>query len=189
MPWAIGLPDKRYWVSVDSSVRLWTYWKRVQKSVCHKLVKTSWEKYYDFIPDFYIFPTRPTGSGTINPDDMGCICASSVPAAIDFALQTGCSKVFLLGVDHYLVQGTISHFWQFWMPQERPVGPLNPISIQERIFEKNLPDYKALQVFAEQKNAEIYNCSELSKVEEFKKIDFGEALELCQKNSQQIGLK
>ena len=174
MPWQKGKPgnpDNRYWISNDALVRRWTYWQNVKSANAIKIVRTSWEKYYDEIPGFLVFNPRPTAENIINDDDVGLAYCSSVPSGIDLAIQMGCGNIVLLGVDHYM-DGFRSHYWQYWPRQKWPVGPLAMQTVQKRAFETNMLAFEALKKFAGRKNVKIYNCSEKSKVGAFKKVPF-----------------
>jgi len=182
MPWQNGDTDKRYWISNDSAVRGWSYWSNVKNSHATKIVRDSWEKYYDEIPDFLIFSPRTTGNGIIMPYEKALAYSSSVPSAIDLSIQMGCKKIFLLGVDHYF-SGKRSHFWQYYPPQFQPL-PIRtivpPFFMQQHIFDENKKSYDALKRFADSKGAEVYNCNPLSKVRPFKKIEYKEAINMIE---------
>ncbi len=104
-------PEKHYWVSNDTLCRRWTYWGDVEKSKCTKVVRDSWWKYRKVIDNVLFFSPRPTSEGAINPKDEGLCYCSSVPSSIDLALQMGCKKIFLFGVDQNDSKG-YHHFWQ-----------------------------------------------------------------------------
>jgi len=171
MPWETGLEEDRYFISDDSAIRTWTYWKDVKQSKCHKIIRNSWEKYYDEIPDFYYFWPRKKPDTTIDPDDTGLCYYNSMATSIDFALKIlGCKKIFLLGLDHYDVGGK-THFWQFWPKEKQPKGMFAPILLQYKMFLGSEKTYDALDKFAEYKDAKIFNCNPKSRVETFEKID------------------
>ena len=175
--WQDGSPEKRYWISNDALCRVWDYWPLVKSAKAIKIVRNSWDKYFDEIPDFLQFHPRPTPEHIINPNDTGLAYCSSVPSAIDLALQMGCKKVYLLGVDQYQV-GQCSHFWQMWdKPKPRPSRSImSPFHRQKVIFALNDRAYPALKQFADTLGAEIYNCSPLSRVTAFPRIPFDEAI-------------
>jgi hypothetical protein len=177
--WSKGNADNRYWISNDSAVRSWTYWENVKKAKGHKIIRDSWSKYYDEIPDFYVFSPRQTPDGIIYYNETGLVSCSSVPSGIDLALQMGCSNVFLLGVDHYARNGK-SHFWDLWEEEKKPKTSAfrAPIYMQEKIFNTNQKTYKALLNFAEYKKAKIYNCNLISAVKGIERIEFNTALEM-----------
>ena len=175
MSWDGGNPYNRYWISNDAVVMKWTYWKQIKSAKCTKIVRSSWEKYEDKINGFLMFDPRPTPENIINYSDQGLAYCSSVPSAIDLALQMGCKRIYLLGVDHY-TDGSKSHFWQCWGHKKQPRGPLAPITQQKQSFEHNMQAYEALNGFADFMDAKIYNCNENSKVEIFEKINFQDSL-------------
>jgi len=180
MPWQQGDPEKRFWISNDSAVRGWSYWQDVKKSNATKIVRDSWEKYYDEIPDFLIFSPRSTGHGIIMPHEKALAYSSSIPSGIDLAIQMGCKKIFLLGVDHYF-SGRRSHFWEYYPKKFQPIPVktiLPPFFMQQHIFDINKKTYDALKRFADYKDAEIYNCNPLSKVRPFKRIKYDDALDI-----------
>ena len=170
-PWHLGENKKRFWISNDASVRHWSFWPLVKSSKATKVVRNSWEKYYQEIPDFYFFPPRPSKEDVMNPDDDGLAYCSSVPSALDLAIQMGCKKIYLLGVDHYLENGNI-YFWQLWAYKNRPKGPFTPLKVQNNIYDINFGAFRALNEFAKLKNAQVFNCSMKSKVDAFDKIEF-----------------
>jgi len=173
--WQDGEPNKRFWISNDASVRHWSFWPKVKSSKSIKVVRNSWEKYYDEIKDFYFFPPRPGKEDEINENEDGLAYCSSVPSALDLAIQMGCKRIYLLGVDHYLVGGKI-YFWQYWPYLKQPKGPFTPIKVQNNIYDINFSAFRALDVFAEKRGAKVFNCSKDSRVDAFEKIDFQEAM-------------
>lgn len=167
---------RTYWISNDALVMRWTYWHDLKIANCTKIVRNSWLKYKKAIKGFLIFHPRPTAEGVVNSKDKGLAYCSSVPSALDLAIQMGCKRVFLLGVDHYM-DGAKSHFWQYWTNSKWPKGPLAAQGQQMSSFQFNLRSFKALKGYAEKKRVKIYNCSRLSRVKYFKKITFEDALE------------
>ncbi len=179
MPWADGSKDKRYWISNDALCRRWTYWPFVKKCKAIKIVRDSWKKYYDEIPDFLYFWPRPTSESIVNPEDKGLAYCSSVPTAIDLAIQMGCKKIFLLGVDHYRSKKR-SHFWECYTKDRQPVmslGGLPKWPQQKQVFDFNTKAYAALAKFAEFSGSEIINCNPKTKVSAFKTQSFDASLE------------
>lgn len=178
MKWEKGIQDNRYFVSDDFIVTKWSYWNSVLSSKCNKVIRSSWVKHKDEIKgfnEFFIFEPRNTPENIINYNEKALAYASSVLSSIDLALQMGCKKIYLLGVDHY-TDGWRSHFWQYWTYSKWPKGPLSPITQQKESFNHNIQAFEALKGFADYLGAEIYNCSKDSKVEVYKKIDFKETI-------------
>jgi len=208
--WLEGDGSKRYWTSNDVCAMLWSYWSQVLDSKCNKVIRDSWEKHYDYLEpyknDFYEFSPRTGwvgapqninellyGEGCKEPktseeqddaikiDEKALCSISSIPSAIDLAIQMGCKKIFLLGVDHYMA-GKYSHFWDYLPQKEKPrvsIGGYRATHrMQNAMFEENMKTYNALNRFAEKKNAQIFNCNHKSRVKAFDKIDFDEALEI-----------
>lgn len=177
MPWDSGSQEKRYWISNDALVRRWSYWSKVKKAKAYRIVRDSWAKYFDEIPDFYQFSPRPTSENIINPEDTGLCYCSSVPSGIDLCLQMGCKKIYLLGVDHYFDKDGKSHFWQKLPLEKQPVRSDNKLAShleQAYAFSFNDFSFPALNNFAKKCNAKIYNCSMKSKVNCFSKIEFNQ---------------
>lgn len=177
LPWEDGNCEKRHWISNDSATRLWDYWEKVKSSKANKIIRTSWEKYYNQIPsDFYIFDVRKDNV-PLDFQEKKLVGCSSVPTAIDFALQAGCSKIFLLGVDHYFYNNK-SHFWQFLPLKDQPTtkGFKATLPMQSRIFAINQKIYHNLKGFADYKKATVYNCNPNSAVKAFDKITFDDAI-------------
>jgi len=208
--WLDGDPYNRYWTSNDVCAMLWSYWSQVLSSKCSKVIRDSWEKHYDYLEPyddwFYEFSPRTGWSGApqninellygegckepetdsekdiaIKKDERALCAISSIPSAIDLAIQMGCKKIFLLGVDHYMAGGK-SHFWDYLPERERPrvsVGGFRATHrMQKAMFEENMKTYAALDRFAQKKNAKIFNCNDKSRVKSFDKISFDEALEM-----------
>jgi len=173
MPWYNGSTDRRYWVSNDSAVRLWTYWEQVKKSKATRIIRDSWKKYYHEIPkDFLVFSPRSSNSKIDFKEDKLSF-VSSVPTAIDLAIQMGCKKIFLLGCDHYTVNNK-SHFWQRYAKEEQPTtrGHVAPVLMQQLVFSQNQESYVALKEFAKHNECNILDCSLRGRIKVFDKIDF-----------------
>jgi len=165
--------DKRYWISNDSLCRRWSWWKDVKKAQCTKVVRDSWLKYKDELKDFLFFSPRPTSEDIVNPDDEGLCYCCSVASGIDLAIQMGCSRIFVWGLDHDAPSG-YHHFWQLFDKkyQPRQIKPAQgPWTQQKSVFPIHLKSYNALLKFAELRGVKIYNCSPLSKVNIFEKIN------------------
>jgi|19_taG_2_1085344.scaffolds.fasta_scaffold01444_5 sulfur carrier protein ThiS len=182
--WDKESSDRHFWISNDSAVLHWDYWNLVKKSKCNKLVRNSWEKYYDAIPpEFVIFRPRKNDKEEIKGDDGLCF-TSSIPSAIDLAIQMGCKKIYLLGVDHYFLPNGKSHFWELWPIDKQPVStqfrlPASrpaPLGMQKRVFKDNQIVYSNLSEWAEKSGVKIYNCSKRSAVKIFDKVDFAEII-------------
>ncbi len=175
-PWLKqGDANRRFWVSNDSSVMAWDYWKRVVAADCTRIVRTSWwplrEAFVD-VPVRY-FRTRDTRKDVpLSPyvQSKALLGISSVVTALDFAILLGCSPIYLLGVDHDFVGGR-SHFWQFWpiSRQPRRFGKSSPNSAKEQreVFERNIACFKSLNTLAGESGIRIFNCSPISKVSTF----------------------
>lgn len=203
--WQEGSAEKRYWTSNDVCCLHWSYfWNNVLKSNCNKLIRDSWkhkhEEFAEHIDSFYEFSPRSGWEGAsksinelmygegvkepateeeqdeaIKENEIGLCCISSIPSAIDFSIQAGCKKIFLLGVDHYTL-GRRSHFWEFFhrtkQPFVMPGGFKATHLMQKAMFKENMKTYSSLDRFANKKGAQIYLCNPKSKVECYQKIDF-----------------
>jgi hypothetical protein len=177
-------PEKHYWVSNDVLCRRWTYWKDVEKSNCTKVVRDSWLKYREQMSNTLFFSPRPTSEDIVNPKDVGLCYCSSGPTSLDLALQMGCKLIFLFGIDHN-DNDRKHHFWQsLYDRKNRPTANANIYDSwkkQNRVFEFNDKSYKALKKFADIKKAEIYNCSNITKVTAFDRISIDYAFKLIGK--------
>ena len=188
----------------------WSYWDSVVNSKCKKIIRNSWGKHYDRLKThgdcFYDFAPRSGwdnapkninelmyGDGCKEPqtdeekdraikeDEKGLCCISSIPSAIDLAIQMGCKKIFLLGVDHYMA-GKYSHFWEYFPVGKRPKVSLGGYrathDMQKAMFDENQKTYSALDRFAEKKEAKIFLCNPKSRVKSFDKIEFDQVFDL-----------
>lgn len=177
--WSQGEPWHRYWISNDALCRKWGYWQKVKDAKAIKIVRDSWKNYFGDIPDFLQFSPRPTSEDFCAEEDEGLAYCSSVPSAIDLAIQMGCAKIYLLGVDHCMVDGK-SHFWQRFPKEEWPNGWLTlqtPKAKQEEVFKKyNSMAFEALFDLAQRKMVEIVNCSPISTISTFPKIPFNSVI-------------
>lgn len=163
-----------YFTSNDSSIRLWSYWNLIKSSKCKKIVRDSWKKHQSQLDDsFSYFSPRPEPQYIINQNDQGLCSISSVPSAIDLAIKMGFSKVYLLGLDNYILNG-YSYFWEFWPKNKQPKnnGYYMPHKNQINMFDKNQLGYLNLQKFAQSRKCKIYCCNTESQVKAFQKINF-----------------
>ena len=173
--------EKHYWISNDTLCRRWSYWKDVDKSKCTKVVRDSWLKYRKEMSNTYFFSPRPTSEDVVNSQDIGLSYCSSVCSSLDLAIQMGCKKIILFGVDQNTSRGR-HHFWQLlYDRKDRPTANANIYDSwdkQNKVFEFNNKAYKALRKFADFKNAEVYNCSNITKVTAFDRISIDYAFEI-----------
>ena len=167
MNWKTGEKDKRFWISNDSLCLQWSYfWKDVLRAHCQKLVRTSWKPHDEKIRGhgFRYFAARKKERAPLSNDGKYLCAFSSTPTAADLAILLGCKEVYLLGIDHKMVDGK-SHFWQFWpkkkWPQrkgkEKNYRPEQTHQIQR--FKRNKYSYIALRELANRLGVSIYNCS------------------------------
>jgi hypothetical protein len=178
-------PEKHYWVSNDTLCRRWSYWKDIEKSKYVKVVRDSWLKYKKVMTNTLYFSPRPTSEDIIDPNDTGLCYCSSVPTSIDLAIQMGCKKIILFGVDQNDCDGR-HHFWQLLYDRNNRPTANNPLIYdswkkQQKVFEFNNKAYKALKKFADLKNVEIYNCSSITKVTAFDRISIEYAFKMIGK--------
>lgn len=188
MPWQEpGDSTKRFWISNDVLCMRWTYFnKYVKDAHCTKVVRDCWLRYgsQHATNNFrYFRPRSDQDEEKIDGAEGGLCYVSSVPTSVDFAILMGCKSIFLLGVDHKMVQGN-SHFWQFWKKTKPWQGGKKVIkkpeqSHQLRVFRKNIGVFEKLNVLAKEKGCKIYNCSRISTVEVFPKISLTQALEMA----------
>ena len=176
-----------YWLSNDALVRRWSYWTKIKESSTTRLVRDSWNKYYDEIPDFLIFWPRHTSEDIIDPDGDGLCYCSSVPSSIDLAIFMGCSRIFVFGVDQYHILDK-RYFWEYWPKTKQPRMFIRGISVigeympnvkqQKMTYEYDKQSYAALEGYSSSKNVKIYNCNPASKVDAFEKISTEQVLEM-----------
>tara|TARA_Y100000310_G_C20697629_1_gene826821 strand:+ start:2097 stop:2843 length:747 start_codon:yes stop_codon:yes gene_type:complete len=173
-----GDREKRYWLSNDALCRRWSWWNYVKACNATKIVRDSWKEYYAEIPDFLYFWIRPTSEDVINPKDLGLSYCSSVPSSIDLAIQMGCKKIFIIGLDQYMI-GETSHFWHYWPKKYQPTRIDRVMALhsqQKEAFEFNNLAFPALKEFADSRDVTIFNCNPKSKVDVFSKIKFEDSL-------------
>ena len=171
-------PDKRYWISNDALCRRWSWWNYVKKCKCTKIVRNSWKNYYDEIPKFLYFWPRPTSEDIINSEDEGLAYCSSIPTACDLAIFMKCSKIYLLGLDQYMI-GEKSHWWQYLERKIQPTRIDRVMALhsqQQEAFKYNDMCFPALKKYADLFGVEIFNCNPQSHVEVFPKILLDEVL-------------
>lgn len=180
--WIGEYRDNCYWISNDSAVMHWSYWDKVKKSNITKIFRDSWLKYAEKIPkDFLMFSPRKNDKKDFY-DSEGLCYTSSIPTGIDLAIQMGCNKIYLLGVDHYFMSNGKSHFWELWPKEERPVStqfgnPINnpaPKWMQEKVFKENVLVYNKLYKWALEMGLSIFNCNKESSINVFPKISFSD---------------
>lgn len=161
-----------FWISNDALCRRWSWWKNVKKFQGYKIVRNSWLKYKNELNDFLFFPPRPTKESIINDSDEGLAYCSSVPSAIDLAIQMGVRDIYLLGVDHQKDRNNKHHFWEYLPNRPTYTRPAQgPWRQQLEVFKFAEQSYEALNQFAIRKNVNIYNViNEGSKLNVFKKI-------------------
>ena len=175
----LAVPNFDYWISNDSLCRRWSWWKDVKNGEGIKVVRNSWKKYKEELDDFLFFNPRPTSEDIIHPGHIGLAYCSSVPSSIDLAIQMGCKKIFLFGVDQNAQRGK-HHFWQYMdkQPVARPSAQ-GPWEQQKKVFDLNIKAYDALLVFANYKKAKIYNVSWISVVNYWSKVKNFKRIEMC----------
>lgn len=172
MPWKSGDYSKRFWISNDTLCLRWSYfWSHVAETNCTKLIRVSWRKYQDEwskFNRFRLFDTRVSQKSPLSQEDKGLCYVSSVPSALDFSLRLGCSKIYLVGVDHKIQKGN-SHFWQLWPKEKWPkridkkIRHHKPHQAQQlQMFKQNVPVFKALKDLSLLLGSEVYNCSSIS---------------------------
>ncbi len=178
-PWNKGSDEKRIWISNDALTRKWDYFKKVKTCKAHKIVRNSWKKYYDEIPDFYVFKPRKTSEDIINYEEKGGLAyCGSTCTALDLLIQIGCEEIYIFGLDHNEGPQGEKHFFEFFDRRDQPTYtsiPHGSWKQRKQVFQINNQSYKALKGFAEYKNCKIYNCSITSKLDVFEKIRFQDA--------------
>ena len=178
--WESGPKTGRYWISNDALCRRWSYWIKVLKSQLHGIIRDSWSRYFREVRDFYVFTARNKLNGEIQEDEDGLVGCSSVPSALDLAIQMGCNNVFLLGVDHYFKSGK-RYFWEYLTKGDQPAHKrlqMHPERHQKQIFKQNDTAYDNLNKVAQKRNMGVYNCNLHSNVDIFKKINLSESFDI-----------
>ena len=166
----------KYWLSSDPQCRKWSYYDDVKSHGCKLILRDTWKTYLKDTSNTYLFTTRRLSKedllNTSNKELCGC---SSVPGAIDFAIQAGYKNLFLFGLDHYFL-GSNRYFWQLWEKKKQPrfLGTMATTHHQQRIFTQNNLAYEFLSYFSKSVGASIFNCNIRSKIENFEKIDIEE---------------
>lgn len=168
-----------YWISNDALCRRWDWWRDVKLGRGIKIVRNSWEKYKDELDGFLFFEPRPTSEDIVNPDDIGLAYCSSIPSALDLAIQMGFKKIFILGLDHTDLEGK-QHYWEFWEKRFHPKASSPAQGSWEQrkgVFDINMKAFKALKKFADEKDIGVYNLNcvnkkgqYITKVRTFKRI-------------------
>jgi hypothetical protein len=163
----------RGWISNDSLCRKWSYFDKVKKDHCYKIVRDSWLKYESELKDFLFFKPRKTREDVIEENDDGLLYNSSVPSAIDLAIKLGFKEIYLFGIDHIAI-GDRTHFWQFLpkelQPKEKilgkdrtiyaaPVRIMQPIPMQKNVWKMNVDVFNSIINYAKIKNVSIKNVN------------------------------
>ena len=171
--------QEKYWISNDSAVTYWSYFKDVLEDNSEIIIRNTWEqKYYDRVTrNVWMFSARENVAMALDSHEQRLCGISSVPSAIDLAIQIGYKSIYILGLDHYFYEGK-SHFWQMFPKEKQPttVQYFAPQRMQQIMFEKNMECYEKLNDFSNKNNCKIYNCSLSSKVRAFEKIPFEKTL-------------
>lgn len=168
----VAVPNFDYWVSNDVLCRKWSYWEDVVKGKGIKVVRNSWEKYKKELEGFLFFNPRPTTEGVIDPGHLGLAYCSSIPTSIDLAIQMGCKKIFLFGVDQNSYKYK-HHFWEFMERDKQPTCNnliQDSWARQQEVFKISKKAFEALWNFAEYKKVDIYNVSWISYGEYLSKV-------------------
>jgi len=179
MPWKQdGDLSLRFWMSTDVLCQHWSYFSEcVLSGICNRIVKNSWKQYTSKWPEVMFYYYSPFNEKT----GEGLLSNSSILSALDFAILMGCKNIYLLGVDHRMIQGK-SHFWQFWDKHKQPTRNGKPGNFypdqrqQKRIFELNMPLFEKLKEKATKAESTIYNCSSLSEIKCFPLISLEDAV-------------
>lgn len=157
----LAIPDFHYFISNDALCRNWDWWPIAKNGKGIKIVRNSWWKYREELKDFLYFSPRSTSEDIIHSEDEGLCYCSSIPSAIDLAIQMGCKNIFVLGLDQREYKGK-HHFWQFFNNKPKQIKPAQARwKEQEKVFKFNNKSYKALRKFSEYKKCNIYNISHM----------------------------
>lgn len=105
-----------------------------------------------------------------------------MPTSLDFALKSGCSEIYLIGVDQRMFHGN-SHFWQMWPEHKWPRRSdkkkyFRPEqSHQLKVFDDNRKVFESLHKQSIELGVKVYNCSGISTLKMFPNISLLQALE------------
>lgn len=171
-------PETTFWISNDTSVMNWTFWSNIKEWNCQKIFRSSFIGKVEDDENHFVFDCRDKSKSLQEP--QGLCCQSTAPSAIDQAIQMGCSKIFLLGIDHYHINNKAYFFEMNTKKYGKHfcVGRL-PGFMQKQCYSSAIDsEYPFLKKFAEERNATIYNCSMNSRINTFKKLSFKEACDL-----------
>lgn len=191
MPWELAgrAGFLRAWISNDSLCRRWDYFEKVISDKCEKIVRDSWLKYSNELPNFLYFSPRSSKEEIILENDDGLLYNSSVPTAVDLAIKLGFKRIILLGIDHKCYEGA-THFWELMPFEKQPKEKVNskgskmlippnrirqPLEIQKNVWSMNIEVFKSLKKHAESKGIEILNVQECDSDLPFAKISFKES--------------
>lgn len=184
----LAIPEPTYFVSDDWSVANWSYFFKDLKSS-----KTKALLYEDKLANqasmfgnrSYLFRHRHGYHLTdeySHSDKKNHICQSrtSFGSAIHIAHIMGCSKICLLGLDCFRIQGR-RYFWQFWEPKKQPRrndgisnDSFKTIVQDNKTTDSDLQDIlkywkdKGVEI---NKKCKVYNASPYSVLDVFEKVD------------------
>lgn len=185
MPW--DKPEqweRRFWLSNDSlCIQMSYFTPKVLNAHCHRIVRNSWSKHFSVFDGvkYNVFSPRKSQSVPLTFEENRLCYTSSVPSAIDFAILMKCNPVYLVGVDHKMVDGK-SHFWQFLPKQQQIYRTKKRLSYrpgfqsQEQVFDKNMSVFAALKEYGNRLGSQIYNCSPISTVDAFPFMSLTDAI-------------
>lgn len=179
--WHDGNSINRFWVSNDSLCLRWTYWDKVKTSKCNIVVRDSWCKYSNLLPESAkFFSPRASNINIDSAEDGLCFC-SSVPTCIDMAIAFGFKYIYLFGVDHN--KENTGYFWSNWEKSMKPkqvvdfsgerkfiTEPLalrQPMDERLKVWNENIGCFHALGRHAESHGIRIVNMNKNSAVDAF----------------------
>ena len=177
--WKSGSPNNRVFMAIDTDVMNWSWFNDGLKLKCCNLFRRyAYDRGLRNRPYFsddiykkkntYHFDMRKRRDVIFDIDEVNTVPYSSIiPMAIDISLKLGVKLIALAGVEHE-ARGNLTHFWQEWHPQKRPVQADKEIRepkdkrSQQRVWRKNHYVFKKLAREAPKCGSRIIRLTEKS---------------------------
>ncbi len=192
--WHRGNPNNRVFMAIDTDAMHWNWFRDAMNYRCCKLLRryafSRAKRKKPYFPngaykgdDSWYFDMRSESSSIVNMKKLSTVpCSSVVPMAIDISMKLGVKLIALAGVEHG-VTGGLTHFWQEWHPQRRPIqnkkGEISKkpkdLTNQRRVWEKNNYIFKKFYTEAKKRDTKIVRLTEkstLSFIPYMKESDF-----------------
>ena len=192
--WKKGGKGNRVFMAIDSDAMHWNWFRHGMNYKCCKLLRryaySRASRKATYFPkgaydrsDVWHFDMRKDSEEVVNMEKLSTVPYSSVvPMAIDISIKLGVKLIALAGVEHGETNG-MTHFWQAWHPQDRPIrvkkGEKNKkpkdLVNQKRVWKKNNYIFKILNDEAPKYGSKIVRLtkkSTLSFIPYMKESDF-----------------